>query len=79
MAFRSITNIAHVRADAARTCAEAGDLLAFSPFAPMRRLNVNLLLARSIDPYGSILPTRKRQRMDDPVEVQDADFDFSIW
>src|SRR5215475_6618592 len=41
-------------------------LLAFSPFAPMRRLNVDAL-AQSIDPVGSVLVIGEHERMDDSI------------
>ena len=44
----------------------------------MRWLNVDVLLVKSIDPFGSIFVTGEHERMNHSVIVQDADFEFSI-
>ena len=53
-------------------------LMARGPFAPMRRLNVDVPLIQSIDPSGSILVTGRHERVDHSVIVQDTDFELSI-
>ena len=55
--------------------AEAFDLMV--PFAPMRRLNVDLLFIGSIDPLVPAFAARVRQRQDDSVIVHDTDFEVS--
>lgn len=54
------------------------DLMALRPFTPMRRLNEDLLLIQSIDPFGPILVTWEHERVDNSIIVQDADFEISV-
>jgi hypothetical protein len=49
-----------------------------SPFAPMRRLNVDVLLVKRIDPFGSIFATGEHERVDYSIIAQDADFEISV-
>ena len=56
----------------------ASNLMALSPFAPMRRLNVGVPFTRSIDPFGSIFVTGELERVDNSIIVQDADFEISV-
>jgi hypothetical protein len=56
----------------------AFDLTALSPSAPMRRLNVDVLLILSIDPFGSISVTGEHERVDNSIIVQDANFEISV-
>jgi hypothetical protein len=54
------------------------DLMPVIPFAPIRRLNVDALSIRSIDPLGSIDATREHERVDDSIIVQGADLKVSV-
>jgi hypothetical protein len=47
-------------------------------FAPMGRLDIDVPSTPSVDPIGSVLVTRKRERVDDTIIVQHADFEISI-
>ena len=44
----------------------------------MRRLNVDVLLILSIDPFGSISVTGEHERVDNSIIVQDANFEISV-
>lgn len=48
------------------------------PPLPMCRLNVGVLLTRTIDPIGALLVTGIWKCMDDAVEVQCTDFEISV-
>src|SRR5207344_2917327 len=58
--------------------AQSCDLVALRPFTPMRRLNEDVLLVQSIDPFGSIFVTGEHERVDNSIIVQDADFEISV-
>jgi hypothetical protein len=47
-------------------------------FAPMRRLHVDVLFRRRIDPSSSVLAAREDERVEDPFIVDDADFEISV-
>jgi hypothetical protein len=49
-----------------------------SPIAPMRRLDVDALFGSSVDPSSSIFVAWKRQRMDDSIIVDDANFEVCV-
>ena len=44
----------------------------------MRRLNVDVLLVKRIDPFGSIFATGEHERVDYSIIAQDADFEISV-
>jgi hypothetical protein len=52
--------------------------MGLSPFAPMRRLNVDVILVQRIEPFGSIFTTGEHERVDYSIIVQDADFEISV-
>jgi hypothetical protein len=57
---------------------QAFELMALDPFAPKRRLNVDVLSIRSIDPSGPVLVTWESDRVDQSIIVQHADFEISV-
>jgi hypothetical protein len=44
--------------------------MALRPFAPVRRLYVDVLFIQSIDPFGSIFVTGEHERVDDSIIVK---------
>ena len=47
-------------------------------FAPMGRLDIDVPSTPSVDPIGSVLVTRKWERVDDTIIVQHSDFEISV-
>ena len=47
-------------------------------FAPMGRLDIDVPSTPSVDPIGSVLVTRKWERVDDTIIVQHADFEIPV-
>ena len=55
--------------------ASTGGIIAL---APMGRLDIDVPSTASVDPIGSVLVTRKWERVDDTIVVQHADFEISV-
>jgi hypothetical protein len=51
--------------------------MVFSPFAPMRRLDVDACFGRGIDPFSSVLAAREHECVDSAI-VNHADLKIGV-